>query len=137
MTRSEYAVISAGGWFRVAYDPEEMKFAFNEMVEGAAVRLLFHAWACDPMLEDRRLARMTFQDKSGRFAIRAAVMIDATSHEDLTYAELECRKRVMAEIDRLRRECPVSATAASKVWSMSSRRSTYRPRSLRLSVMPS
>jgi succinate dehydrogenase/fumarate reductase flavoprotein subunit len=160
--------------YSVAYDPEEMKFAFNEMVEGAAVRLLLHAWACDPVLEHGRLAGVTFQGKSGRFAIRAAVVIDAsgdgdvltaagcaheservlpwlwfvvggvqdvasaidagaggfqtigegkllfpwgatekisrridaTSPEDLTYAELECRKRVMAEIDRLRREVP-------------------------------
>ena len=30
--------------------------------------------------------------------------IDATSPEDLTYAELECRRRVMAELDRLRKE---------------------------------
>jgi len=28
--------------------------------------------------------------------------IDATSPEDLTYAELACRKQVMAEFDRLR-----------------------------------
>ena len=46
--------------YSVAYDPEEMKFAFNEMVEGAGARLLFHAWACDPILEEGRLAGMTF-----------------------------------------------------------------------------
>lgn len=32
--------------------------------------------------------------------------IDATSPEDLTYAELECRRMVMAEVDQLRRELP-------------------------------
>lgn len=37
--------------------------------------------------------------------------IDATSPEDLTYAELECRRRVMAEVDRLRREDPAFARA--------------------------
>ena len=30
--------------------------------------------------------------------------IDATDPDDLTYAELECRKQVMAEVDRLRKE---------------------------------
>jgi hypothetical protein len=37
--------------------------------------------------------------------------IDATSLDDLTYAELECRKRVMEEVDRLRREVPGFAKA--------------------------
>jgi len=32
--------------------------------------------------------------------------IDPTSPEELSYAQLECRKRVMAEFDRLRREVP-------------------------------
>jgi hypothetical protein len=37
--------------------------------------------------------------------------IDATSPEDLTYAELECRRRVMSEVDRLRQEDPAFARA--------------------------
>lgn len=37
--------------------------------------------------------------------------IDATSPEDLTYAELECRRRVMAELDRLRKADPAFARA--------------------------
>jgi hypothetical protein len=37
--------------------------------------------------------------------------IDATSPEDLTRAELECRRHVMAEFDRLRREAPGFADA--------------------------
>jgi hypothetical protein len=165
--------------YSVAFEPEEMKFAFNQMVEEAGVKLLLHVWACDPILADGRLAGMIFQGKAGRFAVKAAVVIDtsgdgdvfaaagcaheseqvlpwlwftaggvedvpsvidagggcfqtigegkvllpwgatekvsrridATSPEDLTYAELECRKRVMAEMDRLRREIPGFAKA--------------------------
>jgi hypothetical protein len=37
--------------------------------------------------------------------------IDATSPEDLTYAELECRRRVMGELDRLRKQDPAFARA--------------------------
>ena len=37
--------------------------------------------------------------------------IDATRPEDLTRAELECRRRVLAEFDRLRREVPGFADA--------------------------
>jgi len=160
--------------YSVAYDPEEFKFALNTMAEEAKVRLLLHAYACDAIVEDGRIAGVTFQGKSGRFAILAKVVIDATGDgdiftsagsayekeevlpwlwfsmggvknpeaaidaggwffhtigegrvllpwgatervtrkidatnpEDLTYAEVECRKRVMEEVDRLRREIP-------------------------------
>jgi 2-polyprenyl-6-methoxyphenol hydroxylase-like FAD-dependent oxidoreductase len=164
--------------YSVAYEPEEMKFALLEMAREAGVRLLFHAWACDPIVEDGRVAGALLQGKSGRFAVRARSVvdasgdgdlfaaagcahekeevlpwlwfvaggvedagaaaaaghgfetvgpgrvlmpwgatekvsrrIDATSPEDLTYAEIECRRRVMAELDRLRREVPGFAKA--------------------------
>jgi succinate dehydrogenase/fumarate reductase flavoprotein subunit len=42
---------------------------------------------------------------------KIARRIDATLPEDLTYAELACRKRVMAEFERLRREEPGFARA--------------------------
>jgi len=160
--------------YSVAYDPEEFKFALNNMTEDAKVRLLMHAYACDAILEDGRISGVTFQGKSGRFAILAKVVIDATGDgdiftsagaayekeevlpwlwfsmggvknpeaaidaggwffhtigegrvllpwgaterisrkidatnpDDLTYAEVACRKRVMEEVDRLRREIP-------------------------------
>jgi hypothetical protein len=167
--------------YSVAYDPEDMRLALNEMVTGAGVELLFHALACDPVMTQlgRRIDAVTFQGKQGRFAVRAQVVIDATGDgdlfsaagcafeservlpwlwfrmggvedaeraldeggwffktvnegqvlfpwgaterigrkidatdpADLTFAELECRKLVMAEIDRLRREVPAFARA--------------------------
>ncbi len=42
---------------------------------------------------------------------KIARRIDATLPEDLTYAEVECRKRVMQEFDRLRKEDPAFARA--------------------------
>lgn len=160
--------------YSVAYDPEELKFALNQMVEDAEVQLLMHAQACEALVDGDRITGVTFQGKSGRFAILADVVIDAsgdgdvfvsagaeyekekvlpwlwfsmggvenpdeairdggwffhtigkdkvllpwgatdkisrkidaTDPDDLTYAELECRKQVMAEVDRLRREAP-------------------------------
>lgn len=165
--------------YSVAYDAEEAKLALVEMVEEARVRLLLHAWACDPLVQGRRVAGVAFQGKSGRFAIRAELVVDATGDgdlyafagapfdreevfpwlwfrmggvdgveeaiaakgwffktppegrvllpwgatgrigrkidatkpEDLTYAEVECRKLVMEEADRLRRELPGFARA--------------------------
>ena len=160
--------------YSVAYDPEEFRFALNEMVESSGVRLLLHVWACEPLLEGRRVIGVALQGKSGRVAILADAVIDAsgdgdlfaaagaqyesekvlpwlwfrmggieepqralaagiagfhtvgpgqmlfpwgaterivrkidaTDPVDLTLAELECRKMVMREIDRLRTEVP-------------------------------
>ena len=164
--------------YSVAYEPEEMKFALQELACEAGVRMLLHSLACEPILEGGRVAGVAFQGKSGRFAVRAksvvdatgdgdvfaaagcahekqevlpwlwfvaggvadagaaaaagngfetpgqgrvllpwgatekiAGRIDATSPEDLTRAELECRRRVMAEFERLRREAPGFADA--------------------------
>ena len=165
--------------YSVAYDPEEFKFALNQMAEEAGVRMLLHSYACDAIVADDRVTGVTFQAKSGRFAILADIVIDAsgdgdiftsagaayekekvlpwlwfcmggvedpeaaiqaggwffhtigegkvlmpwgatdrvtrkidaTDPEDLTYAEVECRKRVMEEVDRLRREAPGFANA--------------------------
>jgi len=182
--------------YSVAYDPEELRFVLNEMVREAGVRMLFHAWGCEPIMEaadaaasragggprddatapphPQRITAVTFQGKQGRFAIRADVVIDATGDgdvfaaagcsfdlervlpwlwfrmggvenveqaiasggwyfhtlgdgrvllpwgaservsrkidatdpDDLTFAEVECRRQVMAEVDRLRAEVP-------------------------------
>ncbi len=160
--------------YSVAYDPEEMRFALDEMLAASGVRLLLHAWGCDPLLEGRRVRGVAFQGKSGRFAVLADVVIDATGDgdlfaavdaqfelervlpwlwfrmggvddpeaaidaggwyfrttgrgqvllpwgaterivrkidatdpADLTLAEIECRKLVMREVDRLRAEDP-------------------------------
>ncbi len=172
--------------YSVAYEPEEFRSALTEMLADAKVRLLLHAWGCEPIVEGSapdeggrratpgRVTAVTFQSKRGRFAIRARVVIDATGDgdlfaaagcahetervlpwlwvrmggvreveaaldaggwflrsigegvvllpwgaseaigrkidatdpEDLTFAEVECRKLVRAEIDRLRAEVP-------------------------------
>jgi succinate dehydrogenase/fumarate reductase flavoprotein subunit len=164
--------------YSVAYDPEEMRLALQELACEAGVRLLLHSLACDPISESGRLAGVAFQSKAGRFAVRARTVIDATgdgdlfaaagcahekeevlpwlwfvaggvadaaaaataglgfetpgagrvllpwgatekltrridatSPEDLTRAQLECRRLVMAEFDRLRREAPAFADA--------------------------
>lgn len=165
--------------YSVAYEPEEMKHAFGEMLREAGVTSLLHVLACEPVVEGDRVAAVIFQGKSGRFAVRAGAVIDAsgdgdifaaagcahereqvlpwlwflvggvedaaaavaagaggfctigegrlllpwgatpklsrridaTSPEDLTYAELACRRQVMEEFDRLRREVPGAGAA--------------------------
>ena len=160
--------------YAAAYDAEEMKFAFETMCADADVRLLYSVHGCEPIAEDGVIKGVTFQGKTGRFAISADVvidttgdgdifwaggcahesekvapwlwftmggvtgdldakgagsrffhtlgdghvlfpwgatsrvsrLIDATDPEDITFAATECRKLVMAEVDRLKREVP-------------------------------
>ncbi len=69
--------------YSVAYDPEEMKFAFEQMLKDAGVRLIYNAWACDPLVDGDRFTGATFQSKSGRFAITADVVVDTCGDGDL------------------------------------------------------
>jgi flavin-dependent dehydrogenase len=69
--------------YSVAYDPEEFRFALNDMIEASGVRLLLHVWACDPLVEGNRLVGVAVQSKSGRGAILADVVIDATGDGDM------------------------------------------------------
>ncbi len=162
--------------YSVAYDPEEFRFVVNEMLLASGARLLLHAWGARALMEGDRIAAVAVESKSGREAIAAKVVIDATGDgdvlvsagvpfetekvfpwlwfrmagvtdpdraieaagnwffktppgegrvlapwgamgridrqisavdvEDLTYAEIECRRMVMEEGARLRREIP-------------------------------
>ena len=69
--------------YSVAYDPEEFRFALNTMCEESKVRLLLHAWACEGIRDGDRLRGVVCQSKSGRFAILADVVVDATGDGDI------------------------------------------------------
>jgi glycine/D-amino acid oxidase-like deaminating enzyme len=69
--------------YSVAYDPEEFRFALNDVCEESGVRLLLHSWACEALVDRDRLRGVVFQAKSGRFAILADVVVDATGDGDV------------------------------------------------------
>jgi FAD dependent oxidoreductase len=162
--------------YSVAYDPEEFRHVANEMVTSAGVKLLFHAWGARAIMDGDRIEAVAIESKSGREAIRARTVIDATGDgdiftsagvgfehekvhpwlwfrmagvtdldkavasegsrffktppgegrilapwgsmgridrqisavdvEDLSYAEIECRRMVMDEVARLKQETP-------------------------------
>ena len=75
--------------YSVAYDPEVMRQALNEMVTESGVELLFHLWGADALVEDGRLAGVSFQSKAGRRAVLADVVIDATGDGDV-FASAGC-----------------------------------------------
>jgi len=64
-------------------DPEHLKLLSQEIVLGAGVHLVFHAWAAAPIVEEGRVTGAVFESKEGRLAIRARVTIDCTGDGDL------------------------------------------------------
>jgi glycine/D-amino acid oxidase-like deaminating enzyme len=64
-------------------DPERLKLLSQEMMIERGVKLVYHSWACLPLMEDGRVAGATFESKEGRMAIRAKVVVDATGDGDL------------------------------------------------------
>ena len=63
--------------------PERLKLTTQEMLLEAGVRLVLHSWAALPTVEEGRVSGVLFESKSGRQALRAKVVVDATGDGDM------------------------------------------------------
>lgn len=71
-------------------NPEAIKMVFYEMCKEEGIDILLHTTAVDVILEEKgeSLPKMTgviFENKTGRFAIKGKVIIDATADLDLVW----------------------------------------------------
>jgi uncharacterized protein with NAD-binding domain and iron-sulfur cluster len=64
-------------------DPERMKLNNQEMLLQAGVRIVFHAWAARPIVEDGAAKGVIFESKAGRQAIMAKVVVDTSGDGDM------------------------------------------------------
>jgi len=64
-------------------DPERMKLNAQEMLLQAGVRIVFHAWAARPVVEDGVARGVVFESKMGRHALMAKVVVDTTGDGDM------------------------------------------------------
>lgn len=64
-------------------DPERMKLNNQEMLLQAGVRIVFHAWAARPIVEDGAAKGVIFESKGGRQAIMAKVVVDTSGDGDM------------------------------------------------------
>ena len=64
-------------------DTEQAKLVFDEVILDAGVTPLLHPWASDVILDGNRIDTVIVQNKSGRQAIRARFVIDATGDADI------------------------------------------------------
>ena len=64
-------------------DPEAAKYVLDEMIREAGVKMLYHAWASNVIMEENAIKGVFIESKSGRMAILAKVVIDCTGDGDL------------------------------------------------------
>ena len=64
-------------------DPEIMKCELNTLMEEAGVNLYLHCWGALPIVEGKNVKGVIVENKSGRQAILAKVVIDCTGDGDL------------------------------------------------------
>ncbi|MGQ0731270.1 FAD-dependent oxidoreductase [Acidovorax sp.] len=64
-------------------DPERLKLLSQEMVLERGVKLIYHSWAAEPLMQDGKVTGVAFESKEGRMAIQAKVVVDATGDGDL------------------------------------------------------
>lgn len=69
--------------FEVSYDPELLRFVFIELLEEAGASVLLHTWAVDTIVEESVVKGVLIENKSGRQAILADVVIDASGDADI------------------------------------------------------
>jgi hypothetical protein len=70
--------------YSYAIDTEKFKYAALRMCVEAGVDLMFHTYFCDCIMEGERLRGAIVENKSGRQALMARVVVDATGDADVS-----------------------------------------------------
>ena len=84
--REDYKLRRKRVLFTAVVEPEVFKDELNDMVAEAGADMLLHAWGVQPIMEHNQAKGVIFESKSGRQAVLAKVVIDATGDGDLFVA---------------------------------------------------
>lgn len=74
-----------GGFYDMCFDFEVIKVMLDEMTINSGVELLLHTWIADTWTDGNRVRGIIVENKSGRGAIAAKVVIDCTGDGDVAY----------------------------------------------------
>jgi glycine/D-amino acid oxidase-like deaminating enzyme len=66
------------------YDPETTKYEFVRMLLERQVEILFHSYIADTLCEGNRIEGVVIENKAGRSAVRAKIIVDATGDADVS-----------------------------------------------------
>jgi len=67
----------------IGFDPEAAKVAMLNLIKKEGVKLRLHSWVVAPMLDGSRVTGVICESKSGRQAIAADIVVDATGDGDM------------------------------------------------------
>jgi ribulose 1,5-bisphosphate synthetase/thiazole synthase len=101
-------------------DAEAVKYLMVEMIEEAGVDVLLHCWGVDAIVNENTVHGAVFESKSGRQAILAKVVIDATGDGDVFAAAGAAYQRrshnvgLVSRIANLDRVDPTRAASVRK-----------------------
>ena len=99
-------------------DAEAVKYVMVEMVEEAGVKVFLHCWGVDAIMDGHNVCGAVFESKSGRQAVLAKTVIDATGDGDLfaaAGAEYQRRSHNVGLVSRLGNLDEVDRARAAKV----------------------
>jgi glycine/D-amino acid oxidase-like deaminating enzyme len=69
----------------ITYVADHLKIAWEELVSGAGVRVLLHAFVQDATADDGRVVRLTVATKAGLRTVEARVVVDASGDADVCH----------------------------------------------------
>lgn len=64
-------------------DPEAAKYVLDEMISEAGVTLYYHTWASNVIMDGNTIKGVIVDNKSGRMALLARIVIDCTGDGDI------------------------------------------------------
>jgi succinate dehydrogenase/fumarate reductase flavoprotein subunit len=77
------AIINRAPGSKPTVDAEAVKYLMVEMTEEAGVKVFLHCWGADAIVDGNTVRGAVFESKSGRQAILAKVVVDATGDGDI------------------------------------------------------
>jgi len=104
LDRTDGAIIDRRPGVNPTVDAEAVKYVMLEMIEEAGVDVFLHCWGVDTILKGHMVRGAVFESKSGRQAILAKVVIDATGDGDVfaaAGAEFEHRSHNVGLVSRI------------------------------------
>jgi len=69
----------------IVIDSEQLKIVLGEMLQEAGVQMLFHVLAARPIMSGNTVGGAFIETRTGRKAVRAKVVVDATGEADLAW----------------------------------------------------
>jgi len=83
LDKMDQAVIERGPGEQPTVDAEATKYVLSEMIREAGVDVYLHSWGVDVIMDGNVVKGAVFESKSGRFAVLAKMVIDASGDGDI------------------------------------------------------